>query len=116
MGEEERFVYFQQLVENQGAAPGIEDVGGPTDFECERASGYPQSHALDAQEKAAIRNAGRNRLRDWLTSLRASLGGQLDATMENAVRILHDNKLRPWAGRWRPPQPLPVRSDFRLNQ
>ncbi len=106
MGEEEKYVYFQQLiVEGGGYGHQVGDVGGPTDFECERDPAYPESHQLDDQQFYAIRDAGRERLRAWFGALRQSLGSEFDSQMQNAAKELYSNKLRN-SDRWTAPSSI----------
>lgn len=101
-----RYVYFQFLIAGGDAKAGrFGDVGGPTDFECERDPTYDQSHQMDDAEHFAIRDAGRDRLRAWFTALRTSLGDQFDAQMQDAARQLHNNRLSV-IDRWEAPNSI----------
>jgi hypothetical protein len=106
MGDEVKFIYFQQLISGGGGKVGeTGEVGGPTDFECERDPAYPESHQLDDQERYAIRDAGRDRMRTWFAALRQSLGDQFDPSMQNAAKQLNANKLRD-IDRWTAPSSI----------
>jgi hypothetical protein len=120
MGEEERYVYFQQLIE--GRVPIIDTHGhavleltepydplnprnainGRTDFECQDASDDKALSAANAED-AAIQTMGRNRMRDWLSTLRRSFEAQLDPRMQNAAVELDGYGLRPDPKAWSPP-------------
>lgn len=124
MGEVEQFVFFQQLVEEQfhwldsqgrladqpadvqGPADAVE---GPTDFECETAPGFADSHTADLRQHDAIQRAGYARLRVWLNDLHQSLDTQFDTRLQNGAQELYDAQLRPLWPQWTPP------SDLALN-
>ena len=115
MGEDERYVFFQQLVDDRfqqmfeprEASAGVDDVGGPTNFECQTAPGYAQSMAMEQLERDAVYNAGRMRVRVWLQRLRQLYGEQLNARMQSAAKELLEYSLRPTGAPWEAPQALP---------
>ena len=77
-----------------GAGFSAGDVGGPTEFECERDEQYVQSHRLDDQQFFAIRDTGRDQMRTWYTGLRQSLGAQFEPRMKEMAHELTVAKLR----------------------
>ena len=118
MGDEEKYVYFQQLIDNidlpldqtgrvassaDDPNDPLKNRSAPSDFECEGAPGYQQSADFDSQEAAAIQTAGRDRMRAWLIDLRRTDDTQLNIRMQNAVEELYEANLDPFHRGWRPP-------------
>jgi hypothetical protein len=119
MGEEEKYVYFQQLVEDSfhqldenghlvvwsaaDAQDPLRNPNAPSDFECEQTPGYHHARVLDARQDDAIGDVGRQRMRAWLIDLRRSLDTQLNIRMQNAAEELASYQLRPAWGAWQPP-------------
>lgn len=120
MGDEEKYVYFQQLIENIGLplAPDgrvawrtqttndpLQNSNAPSDFECQATDGYQQSATADVDEQEAIRSAGRDRMRAWLIDLRRTDDTQLDVRLQSAASELNQNNLSLHGEGWRPPAP-----------
>lgn len=120
MGDEEKYVYFQQLIEHIGLplAPDgrvawqtqttndpLQNSNAPSAFECQAAAGYQQSAIADVDEEEAIRSAGRERTRAWLIELRRADDTQLNARLQNAAGELDQNNMSLFGAGWRPPAP-----------
>lgn len=120
MGDEEKYVYFQQLIEHIGLplAPDgrvawrtqttndpLQNSNAPSAFECQAAAGYQQSAIADVDEEEAIRSAGRERMRAWLIELRRADDTQLNARLQNAAGELDQNNMSLFGARWQPPAP-----------
>jgi len=121
MGEEERYVYFQQLIEGQiqnidehghaadtlaGAYDPLNPLSAlnaPSDFECDGASSDKLGATAASNEDLAIQAMGRRRMRDWLINLRRALNTQLNPRMQTAALELDEYQLRPVPGKWAPP-------------
>lgn len=120
MGDEEKYVYFQQLIENidlplgpdgrvawgpQATNDPLQNINAPSDFECQATDGSRQSAIADAQEQEAVRLAGRNRMRAWLIDLRRADDSQLNARLQNAASELNQYNISLYGDGWQPPAP-----------
>ena len=105
MSDTAKYVYFQHLVAGGDLKIRTGDVGGPTDFECERTDNHDETMRRDSEEFYAIRDVGRDRMRAWFTALRTSLGADFEPQMKDAAKSLHSYGLSD-IDRWEAPNSI----------
>lgn len=66
----------------------------PLDFTCEKSPEYDASRRFKDGDERIMNEDARTALRDWRTALKAELGAEYEARMNQSARLLHNNHLR----------------------